>query len=129
MRLINIQVLILVLAFGGCQTFSDARLSKGTGIVRTYNASEEQVWSVLPKAVNEVDLAIAGMYQDDGYLLAEHGISLFSWGEKVSVFVEPQVPLQTDVEVVSLSTVSTNITAIDFSKKLLDMIDQMLKHN
>jgi hypothetical protein len=115
-----------LLFMSGCRTLGDVRAAKGEGMTRVYHASEDQVWRVLPKAVNEVDLSVAGMYREDGYLLAERGVTMFSWGEKVAVFVEPQGANTTRVEVVSKRAVATNITAADFRIRLLDMIGRML---
>ncbi|MCH8164919.1 MAG: hypothetical protein IH889_04855 [Planctomycetes bacterium] len=126
MRHIVVPALISLLVLAGCQTLGDARAARGTGTTRLFNATEDQVWSVLPKAVNEVDLSIAGTHRADGYLLAERGVTMFSWGEKVAVFVEPQGLTQTEVEVVSMRAVAVNITAAEFGHKLLDMIGRML---
>jgi len=127
MKQMHIATLLLaIVVCSGCQTLGDARAKRGTGTSRVFNASEQQVWRVLPKAVNEVDLSIAGSYPDDGYLLAERGATAFSWGEKVAVFVEPQGPSTTEVEVVSMRAVAVNVTATEFGKKLLDMIAEML---
>lgn len=123
---IGLLLMISVLLLGGCQTLADARASKGKGTSRLFDATEDQVWQILPKAVNEVDLSIAGTYREDGYLLAQRGVTMFSWGERVAVFVEPQGLTQTEVEVVSMRAIAINITAAEFGNKLLNMIERML---
>lgn len=127
MRYAVVAILIILPLLTGCQTLGDARAAKGTGTTRLFNATEDQVWGVLAKAVNEVDLSIAGTYREDGYLVAERGTTMFSWGEKVAVFVERRGPARTEVEVVSMRAVAVNITAAEFGDKVLDMIGQMLR--
>jgi len=77
--------------------------------------------------MNEVDLSIAGTYREDGYILGERGATMFSWGEKVAVYVKSLDSTRTEVEVVSMRAVPVNITASEFGKKLLNMIDRMLE--
>jgi hypothetical protein len=120
-------LIVLCITMIGCQTLGDARAAKGKGTSRPIAASKDRVWSVLPKAMNEVDLSIAGTYPEEGYILGERGVSMFSWGEKVAVYVTPLDSNRTEVEVVSMRSVAVNITASEFGKKLLDMIERMLQ--
>lgn len=111
---------------GGCNTLGDAKASRGRGLTRTYPASFDRVWSEVPPAANDLDLSIAGSYKSERYILAERGTTMFSWGEKVAVFLDPVGPQSTLVEVVSKRAVSVNITAADFEKRLLDKIGERL---
>lgn len=124
------KALLLLIALmpllGGCNTLGNAKDSRGDGMARVYPSSHEQVWRVVPRAANDLDLSIAGMYEDEGYILAERGATMMSWGERVAIFVDAIGPASTQVEVVSKRAVAVNITAADFEKQLLDKIGEML---
>lgn len=118
---------IAIGALAGCQTLGDAREAQGKGQSRTYDAPFDTVWKAVPRAANDLDLAIAGTYVDEKYYLAERGITAFSWGERVAIFVKPETPAQTSVEVVSKSRGALNVTATNFEGPLLDKIGQVLQ--
>ena len=111
----------------GCNTLGDAKASRGKGTTRTFPAPFEQVWAVIPPAANELDLSIAGSYKEEGYILAERGATMVSWGERVAIFVNAKGPSTTDVEVVSKRAVAGNIFATDFEPSLLNRIGQKLQ--
>ena len=110
--------LAVMLFCGGCSTLGDARTARGSGTTRTYPVSPESVWAVLPLVLNNLDLSIAGDYRADGYILAERGATMTSWGERVAVFVEPVPPSGSAVEVVSKRAVSVNVTAADWEPRV-----------
>lgn len=110
----------------GCSTLADARDAKGTGERRMFDAPFEIVWREVPKAANDLDLGVVGTYPDERYYLLQRGWTAFSWGEKVAVFVESKGVRQTEVEIVSKRVMATNITAPNWSKRLLDQIAERL---
>ena len=82
---------------------------------------------MVPKAANDLDLTIAGTYTLEKYYLAERGVSAFSWGERVAIFVMPDSPARTSVEVVSKRAGTLNITATNFERPFLDKMGEMLQ--
>ena len=111
---------------GGCNTFGDVAKARGSGLTQTYDAPYSVVWPLIPRAANAVDLSVAGVNEEERYVLAEHGMSAFSWGEKVAIFASPVPPSQTEVEVVSKATVATNITATNWERKLLQALADLV---
>jgi hypothetical protein len=64
----------------------------------------------------------------EGYILAQRGITAFSYGENVAIFVESVNGVtRTRVEVVSKKAMATNVFAPDWSKEILDKLDEKLK--
>jgi hypothetical protein len=125
MRILLIALAALLLV--GCNTLKDARDSKGKGASRSFEAPFQTVWKVIPTAANELDLSIAGTYEDEKYYLAERGATAFSWGERVAIFVTPESDSRTSVEVVSKKAQAMNITARNFERPLLDKIGEKLQ--
>ena len=110
----------------GCSTLKDVRAARGSGTSHVFDAPFEKVWTVIPKAANELDLGVVGLYPDERYVLVERGWTGFSFGEKVAIFAEPLDTTRTEVEVVSKRVLATNITAPSWERKLLAKIAEFL---
>jgi uncharacterized lipoprotein len=95
-------------------------------VSKTFSAPFDTVWKAVPEALSSVGLAVAADNKADGYFLAERGITAFSWGEKVAVFVTKVTSNETKVEVVSKKAVATNITAPDWGPEVLQRVEQVL---
>ena len=72
----------------GCSTLADARSAKGTGQSREYSAPIDVVWKTLPTVLAELSLPLVGENRQEGYMLAQRGVTAFSYGENVAIFVE-----------------------------------------
>ena len=128
------KILVAFVAFAvmalmsGCSTLADARSAKGTGSSREYSASVDEVWKALPTVLSELSLPLVGDNKAEGYILAQRGITAFSYGENVAIFVESVNGVtRTRVEVVSKKSMATNIFAPDWSKEILDKLGERLK--
>ena len=120
--------MIALLGQSGCTTLADARAGKGSGVSRTYDASVDKVWSVLPAAVKELGLDYVAENKAEGYALAQRSMTAFSYGENVAIFVEKVGnEVRTRVEVVSKKSVQTTIFAPDWAEPLLNKIGEKLK--
>jgi len=124
--MVSLLLMLILLSSSGCATIADAHNAKGQGKSRIYNASYDTVWDNVPKAVNALGLMVAGQDKEEGYILAAKGMSAFSWGENVAVFVETVDPERTSVEVVSKKALATNITARNWEKPILDKLSLLL---
>ncbi len=112
----------------GCSTLADARSAKGTGQSREYPVAADTVWKTLPAVLSELSLPMVGENRQEGYMLAQRGVTAFSYGENVAIFVEPvNGATRTRVEVVSKKSVATTVFAPDWSKDILDKLGEKLK--
>lgn len=112
----------------GCSTLADARSAKGSGLSREYSASMDQVWKTIPVVLAELSLPMVGDNRQEGYILAQRGITPLSYGENVAIFVESVNGVtRTRVEVVSKKTMATNVFAPDWSKEILDKLGEQLE--
>jgi hypothetical protein len=123
-------VLVLTLLFltMGCATVQDARMAKGSGLWKVYPLPYETVWRAVAGSMEGLGLVVVLQSSADGVVLAEHGMSAFSWGERIAVFVEDVGGrIRTRVEVVSKRALATNITAKDWEAPILEAIDSQLR--
>ncbi len=129
LALYRILLVVTVTFLAGCSNLQDARNSRGTGLARVYDADSEQVWKVMPEVLRGLSLSYAGDNRQEGYVLAQHGVSMFSYGEEVAIFIAPTpgAPPRTRVEVVSKRRVSGNIFAPDWAVRILDRLGERLK--
>jgi hypothetical protein len=112
----------------GCSTLADARSAKGSGLSREYSAPIDVVWKALPPILAELSLPLVSENKQEGYMLAQRGITAFSYGENVAIFVETVNGItKTRVEIVSKKSMATNIFAPDWSKEILDKLSEKVK--
>lgn len=119
-------VLLLLVLFAGCATLEEARHSRGTGLSRVYSTPFVTVWNTVPQALTSLGLTISSENREQGYVLAKRGVTGFSWGEKVAVFVNRIDDMKTKVEIVSKRALATNITAADWGPKVLVRLAELL---
>jgi uncharacterized lipoprotein len=93
---------------------------------RVFDAPFDAVWTAVPQALSSLGLPVAADNKPEGYIFAERGMTGFSWGEKVAVFVSKVSEKQTKVEVVSKRALATNIFAPDWAAEVLQRVEQML---
>jgi hypothetical protein len=120
---------LLTTAIGtsGCTTAADARRAEGSGTRRAYRAPLADVWSAMPDIIAAAGLDLASTDRASGQIIATNGVSLFSFGENVAIFVRAAGRDETQVEVVSKAAGSTNVFANDWSDDLFDRLDARFK--
>ena len=116
-----------VLLLGGCATTQVAQDAKGTGMKKVYEKPIPVVWKAMHKAITETGGDITQENMQDCTILAEYGVSAFSWGERIGIFCTKQSANTTETEVVSKRAVSVNITADDLTEKIYMILDSELK--
>jgi uncharacterized lipoprotein len=102
----------------GCSTLADARKAEGEGVKKTYQAPFKQTWDVSLTALSKLKLEVASENQQQGYILAQRGMTAFSYGENIALFLKKQNENATSVEVVSKKSMSTNIFAPDWTEDI-----------
>jgi len=124
--IVSLLLVVPLLLTGGCSTIADARKDKGHGTSRIYDAPFNTVWVTIPKAIEDLGLDLAGENKNEGYILAQKGITAASYGENVAVFATKIDEDKTKVEVVSKKTLATNVLAWNWEKPILDKLSEML---
>jgi hypothetical protein len=118
--------LLLACVLSGCTTLADAKLAKGTGMTRIYDRPYAATWKAAICSLNGKGLSIASENKSEGTILAQRGITAFSYGENIAVFVKKKSEVRTLVEVVSKKAMQTNVFAPDWSGEILDGINGCL---
>jgi hypothetical protein len=117
---------LILLAVSGCTTLADSIAAKGTGKSKIYESSKEKAWPVVVNAVKNSNLDLISESKDSGMILAQRGITAFSYGENVAIFVEDKSENTCQIEVVSKKAMQTNIFAPDWSTTIFKNIDKEL---
>ena len=104
---------IAALVLSGCSTLAGVKAAKGSGQSQVYCAKKEVVWKELSNVLNQLELNVKQSNESDGYMLAQAGLTLLSYGENIAIFVESDryQPTTSRVEVVSKRVLATNFTA------------------
>lgn len=118
---------VSLLVGSGCTTLQDAKSARGTGKSENYQHSYDKVWDASIEVVQQSNLDLVAQNKEQGEILAQKGMSAFSYGENVAVFVEAVSPSETKVEVVSKRALETNIVAKNWSNYFLTKIRELLE--
>lgn len=128
--LCSITVATACLSLTGCATVSTVKRSQGTGTAKTYAAPSDEVVTKTRKALGELGLNLVEVErsQDGNHtsLIATKELSLFSYGERVAIFVTKQDEQRTTVEVVSKRVVTTNVFAKNWTSDIFRTLDRLL---
>lgn len=126
--LLGVTILIVAAAwFSGCTTMADAQRARGTGAKVAYQASFDEIWAALPGVVKAAGLEFITANREDRSVLAQRGITAFSYGENVAIFVEKVEETKSSVEVVSKKAMTTNVFAPDWAKPIFEQLDKKFK--
>lgn len=118
-------LLIASIVSTGCTTLADAKNAKGTGQKVVYQATFEQIWNAMPEVVTEAGLEFIAANPSDNSILAQRGITAFSYGENVAIFVEIVTKGETtSVEVVSKKSMQTNVFAPNWAAPIFEELDK-----
>lgn len=118
----------LILSVSACSTLSDARKAKGQGTAKIYNSNMDKTWSTVIQVLSEIELPMAGENKQEGYILAQNGMSIGSSGENVAIFLDKtNDPNKTKVEVVSKKAMATQIFATNWEPKIIEKLDEKIK--
>lgn len=117
-----------ILLFQGCSTLSDARQAKGQGTSKIYNAPVEKAWATVKTVLTELELPMAGENKEEGYILAQRGMSIGSSGENVAIFLEKtKEPNKTKIEIVSKKAMAGQIFAVNWEPRIIEKLDEKIK--
>lgn len=119
-------IAIALTLFCGCATLKDAGDARGTGVKEKYEYPYNLVWEKAVDVVNESKLDLVSKDEKEGRILAQKGMSAFSYGENVAVFVQQEDKSSTTVEIVSKRALATNITARNWASHIHKKLKELL---
>lgn len=116
-----------VLAAVGCASTETVRQSEGQGTHRIYERGFEPVFDAALAAAKSRKLEVVESDRASGKLVLSHGVTLWSWGERIALFVRPVAPQRTQVEIVSRPVLAPLNFPPDWDRILLEEIDARLR--
>jgi hypothetical protein len=119
-------LLALILILQSCATLADARKAEGEGVRKVYKVSIDKSWNATLKVLSKLKLDLVTENKMEGYILAQRGITAFSYGENIAIFLKTKNDQETEVEVVSKRAMETNIFAPDWSKDIHEELQRAL---
>jgi hypothetical protein len=127
-RVRGVFLAVFALCFlGACATTETVQQAKGTGEKRTFNAGYERVYKATLSAASKQGLTVTSTDQSRGQILLSHGMTPWSWGERVAIFVTKLADDQTEVEIISKPVVAPLNFPPDWASRLFDAIATELK--
>ena len=124
----SIPLICLFLAvLAGCASTETVKEARGQGVSRVYEAAYESVYNATLEAAKSRNLEVVESDKATGRLVLSHGVTLWSWGERIAVFIGRRGSTATEVEIVSKPVLSPLNFPPDWQKILLDQIDIELR--
>ncbi|MBK5105058.1 MAG: hypothetical protein JJE42_12490, partial [Burkholderiales bacterium] len=94
---------------------------------RTFQYAVEPVYNATLAAAKTKELEVVEQDLTKGRLILSHGVTLWSWGERIAVFIKPMASTSTRVEIVSKPVLSPLNFPPDWQQILFDEIDAQLR--
>lgn len=111
----------------GCASTETVKEAKGQGVSRTYAHAYEPVYNAALSAAKTKELEVVEADKGNGRVILSHGVTLWSWGERIAVFIKSLAARSTEVEIVSKPVLAPLNFPPDWQKILLDQIDVELR--
>lgn len=112
---------------GGCASTDTVKEAAGQGVARSYQAAYDPVFDAALGAAKASNLEVVESDRPTGRLVLSHGVTLWSWGERIAVFVRRKDAARTEVEVVSKPVMSPLNFPPDWQRILLERIEVELR--
>ena len=127
MKIYALIIAFIVMITGGCASTETVKEAEGEGISRSFSYAFEPVYEATISAAKEKELEVVESDKKSGRLILTHGVTLWSWGERIAVFVKPLSNNETEVEVVSKPVLAPLNFPPDWQNILLDQIEAELR--
>jgi hypothetical protein len=111
----------------GCASTETVKESEGQGVRHAYPYAYDSVYNATLAAAKTKNLDVVENDKASGRLVLSHGVTLWSWGERIAVFVKRKASADTEVEIVSKPVLAPLNFPPDWQKILFDQIDVELK--
>ena len=118
---------LLVALLLGCASTDTVKAARGRGVGRAYQAAYESVYNATLAAAKAKQLEVVESDKVNGRLILSNGVTLWSWGERIAVFINSAGTDNTHVEIVSKPVLSPLNFPPDWQKILLGQIDVELR--
>jgi hypothetical protein len=123
MRVSFFAVFLLAILATGCASTETVKEAQGQGVSRVFQFAYDPVFDATVAAAKTKELKVVESDKGTGRIVLSHGVTLWSWGERIAVFIKHVTDNSTEVEIVSKPILSPLNFPPDWHKILLDQID------
>jgi len=127
MKFSPVLALFFAIFAGGCASTETVKEAKGQGVSRVYMFTYDPVFDATLAAAKTKELEVVESDKNNGRLILSKGITWWSWGERIAIFLKPVSANSTEVEVVSKPVLSPLNFPPDWQNILLEQIDVELR--
>ena len=127
MRVSLIVISFFAILTSGCASTKTVKEAQGQGVSRVYNSAYGAVFDATLAAAKTKELKVMESDKNSGRVILSHGVTWWSWGERVAVFLNAVTTETTEVEIVSKPVLSPLNFPPDWQQILLDEIDVELR--
>jgi hypothetical protein len=111
----------------GCASTETVREAEGQGVTRVYHYAYEPVYYATVAAAKTRELEVVESDKNSGHLILSHGVTLWSWGERIAIFIRPLTDDTTEVEIVSKAVMAPLNFPPDWQEILFKQIEAELQ--
>jgi len=122
-----IYLAVIILSISACSTTQAVKQSRGKGLRQQYDSSYQDVYKAMLNTAYKQGLRVEEYDEKTGFLYATHGITLWSWGERIAIFVRKVDENSTEVEIVSRKVFVPLNFAPDWAKYIFTGIEAELR--
>jgi hypothetical protein len=123
-RIFNLALFAILLA--GCATTDTVRQEKGEGDKQLFEHPYDVVFEATLVVAGNEGLEMVEQDRDNGTIILSHGVTLWSWGERVAVFIRKMSATQTEVEIISKPVMAPLNFPPDWVSRIFEGIDREL---
>jgi hypothetical protein len=127
MNVLVFAICSLSLLVAGCASTETVKQAQGQGVSRSYPYAYDRVFDAVQAAAKAKELEVVDSDKRAGRIVLSHGVTLWSWGERIAVFVKPGTGPGTDVEIVSKPVMSPLNFPPDWPQIIFKQLDVELQ--
>lgn len=121
-----IKVVLVTILFAGCASTETVKQEKGEGDKRLFEHGYDAVFDASLVVAKKQELEVVEQDRGSGTIILSHGVTLWSWGERIAVFVTKVSASQTEVEIISKPVLAPLNFPPDWVNRIFDGIAKEL---
>ena len=121
-----IKVVLMAILLVGCASTETVKQEKGEGDKRLFEHGYDAVFDASLVVAGKQELEVVEQDRDSGTIMLSHGVTLWSWGERIAVFVTKVSASQTEVEIISRAVMAPLNFPPDWVNRIFDGITKEL---
>jgi len=110
-----------------CASIETVKEARGEGSKKLYNYPIGKVHNATLSTARKQELEVLESNEIEGRILLSHGVTLWSWGERIAVFLNRVSDGATEVEIVSKPVMAPLNFPPDWVSLLFNGIDEELR--